>query len=208
MKKEIFQYEKINVRTAFNGDDILFCINDVGRVLGLSNPYRQVKDFKEGVHTMHTLTNGGMQDIIYINEPCLYELIFKSRKQNAVKFKKWIFSEVLPSIRKTGEYSIKPSLKKLSTESRNALTDMWKEHGCDKPYHYSNLTKKEYKLLFDDDKKRKSNMTKGEILALNALESMEALSLFKSNKMGYYECSESLDETIKKLPKENIKELK
>ena len=54
-------------------------------------------------------TPGGQQKIVIINEPGLYSLILSSKKPIAKQFKRWVVSEVLPSIRKTGSYSIQPT---------------------------------------------------------------------------------------------------
>lgn len=53
---------------------------------------------EKGVHTMDTL--GGNQEMTVISEPGLYSLILRSRKPEAKAFKRWVTSEVLPSIRK------------------------------------------------------------------------------------------------------------
>lgn len=56
------------------------------------------------MNTIPTLTKGGTQNLLYINEPNLYKTIFQSRKESAERFTDWVTSEVLPSIRKTGGY--------------------------------------------------------------------------------------------------------
>ena len=61
-----------------------------------------------------TDTHGG-QEMLVVNEPGLYRLIFASRKPEAKKFQRWVYHEVLPSIRKTGSYSIAPD--KTTSES-------------------------------------------------------------------------------------------
>jgi prophage antirepressor-like protein len=61
-------------------------------------------DDEKGVSNVYTL--GGMQKMLCINESGLYHLIFTSRKGEAKAFRKWVTSEVIPSIRKTGSYSI------------------------------------------------------------------------------------------------------
>ena len=85
-----------------------FCAYDVCRILDIKNPRSTIASLfkEEGVHTMEVLTNGGKQRASFLNEAQLYEVIFKSRKPEAKRFKKWVFEEVLPSIRKTGEYSL------------------------------------------------------------------------------------------------------
>lgn len=62
---------------------------------------------KKGIHKMYTLTKGGKQELIFIDEPNLYRVIFRSNKKEAVEFQNWVFEQVLPTIRKTGAYSLK-----------------------------------------------------------------------------------------------------
>lgn len=85
----------------------LFCAADLGEVLGIAqvaSTIRAFPDDEKGVHTMHTL--GGEQQITVLSEPGLYRLIFQSRKPSAERFKKWVFSEVLPALRKAGTYTV------------------------------------------------------------------------------------------------------
>jgi prophage antirepressor-like protein len=192
-------YEGKTLRTVLKDGEVLFCLSDVGRILELSNAYRQVKDDAKGVHTVHTLTPGGSQDILFISEPVLYRLIFKSKKKEAKKFQDWIFEEVLPSIRKTGEYRIPKSLKEKSTQARNLMTDTWKENGISKPEEYAYLTLEEYRLLQIEKGKRKKDFSKSELLTLYALESLEALNLHYNPVNGYIECRESLTKTSRKV---------
>lgn len=91
-----------------NGEP-LFCLADVCRALELSNT-AMVKSrlASKGISNADTLTAGGVQSMIYINEANLYKCIFQSRAAKAEQFQDWVCDEVLPSIRKTGHYSIKP----------------------------------------------------------------------------------------------------
>lgn len=105
---EIFEYEKAQeVRTVDIDGNIWFVTKDVCDVLGISN-YRntltKLDDDEKGVQTMDTL--GGKQQLSVVNESGLYAIIIRSNKPTARKFRKWITSEVLPQIRKTGAYSI------------------------------------------------------------------------------------------------------
>ena len=65
---------------------------------------------------------GGARSLIFINEPGLYRLIFQSRKPEAEKFKRWIFHEVLPSIRKTGSCNLNQP-KKISFDEATPLLE-------------------------------------------------------------------------------------
>ena len=104
---QIFNNEEFGeVRTAVVNDEPMFCLADICRVLEIKN----VSDCKsrlrqKGIVTTDTLTNGGKQKMIFIDESNLYKTIFQSRKESAERFTDWVTSEVLPTIRKTGSYS-------------------------------------------------------------------------------------------------------
>lgn len=191
----IYNYNDREVRTKIIKDEIYFCAADVGNVLKLKDVHRQVRRFKKGRTNCPTPTDGGIQNIVYINEANLYRLIFKSNREEALDFQDWVFETVIPSIRKTGKYSVPQSLKQISTKNRNALTDAWKECGIKKPYHYINLTREEYKNLGFGRDAKKEKMDKNQLLLLNALEAMEMLNLNIDPKQGYYECKDSLKNT-------------
>lgn len=205
MKDIVKTFEKNDVRIIMINNEPYFRVGDVGKVLDLSNVYRNLKQFDKGCHSVTTLTNGGEQEVIYISEPNLYRLIFQSRKEEARRFQDWIFEEVLPSIRKTGKYSIPDNLKQVSKTNRKLLTEAWSDGGIEKKHHFIQLTLQEYRALGID--KKKKDMTKEEILTLSAFESMEALKLFHDPKGDYYECKESLFETAKTLPIKKVKEI-
>ncbi|CAA0147399.1 Bro-N domain-containing protein [Acinetobacter baumannii] len=107
MKPTIFNFNEHSVRIAFdvNGQP-LFCLNDVGQALEIKNcTASRFKLNPKGVHEMYTHTNGGTQKLTFINEENLYRIVFRSTKPEALNFQNWVFSEVLPTIRKTGSYS-------------------------------------------------------------------------------------------------------
>ena len=89
-----------------------FICADVAQVLGYrdaSNAGRVLDDDEKGAHNVST--PGGEQKLTIINESGLYALVLRSRKPEARKFAKWVTSEVLPAIRKTGSYEL-PNLYK------------------------------------------------------------------------------------------------
>lgn len=90
---------------------IYFCGKDVATALGYSNDRDALRRHcrQKGVVKCDTLTNGGKQSLVFINEGNLYRLIVHSKLPTAEQFEQWVFDEVLPSIRKTGEYKAKPS---------------------------------------------------------------------------------------------------
>lgn len=107
-----FNFENHHVRTAIKDDgNVYFCLSDVADILNLekATPNRFNLD-ERGVHKMSITDNlGRNQEANFINEPNLYRVIFRSNKAEAVKFQNWVFDEVLPTIRKTGNYNTKPT---------------------------------------------------------------------------------------------------
>lgn len=105
----IFENEEFGkIRTVTIEDDPMFCLTDICRALELTQPSKVKERLNEkGVNSIPTLTKGGKQNLLYINESNLYKVIFQSRKESAEKFTDWVTSEVLPSIRKTGSYDMK-----------------------------------------------------------------------------------------------------
>ena len=81
-----------------------FPATQCAKILGYKNPQESIRDKCKGVRKMLTPTNGGSQTVNYIPEGDLYRLIVSSKLPQAEKFERWVFDEVLPSIRKTGTY--------------------------------------------------------------------------------------------------------
>ena len=93
------------VRIAEVDNEPWFCLLDVCRILGIAN-HKDVKNrlSERGVDTIDTLTKGGKQSLLYVNESNLYKTIFQSKKAEAEKFTDWVTGVVIPSIRKNGGY--------------------------------------------------------------------------------------------------------
>lgn len=102
---QVFDFEDNAVRVVDIDGEPWFVAADVARVLDIQNIRQNLNDLdddEKGVY--NTYTPGGPQEMRVINESGLYNLIFRSRKPEAKKFRKWVTAEVLPSIRKTGMY--------------------------------------------------------------------------------------------------------
>lgn len=82
----------------------LFCLGDVCKALGLRAGDVRIRLDKGVVSTQPLATTGGVQKVTFVNEDGLYDVILDSRKPQAKAFRKWLTSEVIPSIRKNGGY--------------------------------------------------------------------------------------------------------
>ena len=103
---QVFSYEGNEVRTVQFNCETWWVLKDVCDVLGIHN-YRNVTarldDDEKGVHQVDTL--GGSQETTIINESGLYNVILRSDKPEAKKFKRWVTHDVLPAIRRHGLYA-------------------------------------------------------------------------------------------------------
>ena len=88
--------------------NIFFIGKDVAKILGYSDANKAVRQHvdEEDKFKGSAKTAGGLQQTFYINESGFYSLLLSSKLETAKKFKRWITSEVLPSIRKFGQYKL------------------------------------------------------------------------------------------------------
>ncbi len=101
----IFNYNENTVRTTEINGEPWFVLKDVCEVLGLSDTNRTAERLDADELTRIKLVSGGQaREMIAINESGLYNVILRSDKPEAKPFRKWVTSEVLPSIRKSGGY--------------------------------------------------------------------------------------------------------
>lgn len=102
-----FLFEQKQVRGFQQEEESWFCAKDVCNALEIVNHKHAVSDFDEDEKKIIlSPSSGGMQETLFVSESGLYRLIFKSRKEQAVLFRRWVTHEVLPSLRKTGSYSL------------------------------------------------------------------------------------------------------
>lgn len=114
---QILEYEQFGqIRiTMSESYEPLFCLADVCRVLDLI-PSKVAQRLDKDVLSKYPLeTAGGIQQTNFVDEDGLYDVILDSRKPEAKKFRKWVTSEVLPSIRKHGIYMTNETLEKALT---------------------------------------------------------------------------------------------
>ncbi|HOV13645.1 MAG TPA: Bro-N domain-containing protein [Spirochaetota bacterium] len=113
----VFNFNGEEVRTVIVNDKPYFVAKDVCDILDIQNVSQAINGNQEsgatGLDEDEKLTykiyiSGQNRDVLLVNESGVYSLIFKSNKPEAKVFKKWVTSEVLPSIRKTGKYEKEP----------------------------------------------------------------------------------------------------
>ena len=95
-----------DVRVLIDGEKELFCASDVAKSLGYRNSNDAIIRHCKGIVKHDIATSQGNQSINFITESDVFRLIVRSKLKEAEEFEKWLFEEVLPSIRKNGGYMV------------------------------------------------------------------------------------------------------
>ena len=108
---QLFNFENHEVRSLLINDEPYFVGKDVAEILSYSNTRKALTDHVDDEDKMDGVTIrdsiGRNQKPVLINESGLYSLVLSSKLPSAKKFKRWVTSEVLPALRKTGQYQVK-----------------------------------------------------------------------------------------------------
>ena len=105
----VFAFDTRAVRVVMVDGEPWFVGKDVAEVLGYTDTVNAIKQHCKGVVKRHPLsTPGGTQELRIISEPDMLRLIVGSKLPAAERFERWVFEEVLPSIRRTGRYEVPP----------------------------------------------------------------------------------------------------
>ena len=149
---QLFTFENQKVRTLSIDDEPYFVAKDVATILGYnSNPAKAIRDHvdDEDKGVNETFTPGGKQKITIINESGLYSLILSSKLPNAKKFKRWVTSEVLPTIRKHGAYLTDQKAIDITT-NKEGLASLLKQAADQLEQKDIQIKKMQPKALFAD----------------------------------------------------------
>lgn len=133
-KLQVFNFENHNVRALMINDEPYWVGKDVAIVLGYAKPRNAIathvdEEDKKDAPIQGDL--GGKQNMTVINESGLYSLILSSKLPSAKRFKRWVTSEVLPTLRKTGGYKLPDNpmdILKLTYEALNQTNESVAQH--------------------------------------------------------------------------------
>lgn len=129
MEIQVFSNAELGeVRTTVLDGEVMFVGKEVADVLGYTNTQKAIRDHvdEDDKLTERIVLSGQNREVIFINESGMYSLILSSKMPNAKKFKRWITTEVLPSIRKHGVYAVDEVLQNPDVLIQ-ALTELKKE---------------------------------------------------------------------------------
>ena len=142
-----FSFENAQIRTLGTSDAPLFVAIDVATVLGYSNPKAAPAkhvDPEDLIKQEITDKLNRVQTVNCVNESGLYALIFGSKLDTAKRFKRWVTSEVLPAIRRTGRYETDQSAQ-ISTSEQYEIRKAIKARAKNSSVHYQTV----YNALYD-----------------------------------------------------------
>lgn len=219
---KIFENEEFGkIRSVMKNGQIWFVSKDICDALGYSAGRNAISaHVAEDDKLTHRISaSGQMREVTIINESGLYALIFGSKLDKAIKFKHWVTSEVLPSIRKTGSYSVKPKrmtkaqrqrLDNATKAERRLTAELWLKFGdmtsnqihkeiCTY-YGTTELAGKEVLALPEAKEKTYSATEIGELLGVSAnkIGRLARQNAMKTEKYGrwFYDKSAYSDKTV------------
>ena len=119
-----------NVRIILQNNEPWFVAKDITKILGYQNSSKAIGDHVDADDKLNneTLSSLGQRGGWLINESGLYSLILSSKLPTAKQFKRWVTSEVLPELRKTGSYSL--TIPKTLPEALRAYADEVESHNA------------------------------------------------------------------------------
>lgn len=114
---EVFQYQDTPVRTVAVDGEPWFVLADLCRVLGIKNVKDTRDRLSDGVDQTYPIDDsmGRSQMTTIVSEPGMYEVVLRSDRPEAVDFRRWVTSEVLPTIRKHGGYLTEKKIEEVLT---------------------------------------------------------------------------------------------
>lgn len=160
----VFDFEGHEVRFVGTADNPEWVAKDVCECLSLGNTSQALstlEDSDKGITKVDTPS--GEQEMLTVTESGLYTLVFKSRKDEAKRFKRWVFEEVLPSIRKTGLYNAIPF--KLSDDS--AIVSFESDDYWTTSTKIAEIFEKQHKNVLRDLEEAKKDWLKFELMSQN-----------------------------------------
>lgn len=130
-----FDFKGNSVRTLTVNDEPYFVGKDVANILGYERSDNAIRNHvdDEDKLTHQISASGQKRNMTIINESGLYSLIISSKLQSAKEFKRWVTHEVLPTIRRTGQYSVQEQLPHSFAEALQLAADQAKQIELQKP---------------------------------------------------------------------------
>lgn len=170
VNSQSFMFNSTKIRAAIIDGEPWFVAKDVCNVLGLADVSMTLQGLDpDEKGTSNVCTPGGKQTMSTVNESGLYALVFKSRKPEAKAFRKWVTSEVLPALRKTGNYTMPQTYE----EALEELLKRVKEERI--------LREQNAALIADNTRLEKSNFDKSLKIAHDRGNVQFALAVRQSN---------------------------
>lgn len=185
------------IRTITKDDEPMFCLGDLCKALELTA--KEVKRrLDDEVVSKHPITDslGRVQDTLFVNEDGLYDVILESRKESAKKFRKWVTSEVLPSIRRTGSYQKPLSQQEMMRIQLGMIDD-----------HEGRISNLENTMTIDYGQQRVLESTVSKTV-IDALGGKESCAYRQIGKKVFAECNSDLKKYFNVNARNNVPKLK
>ena len=127
---QLFNYGENPIRIIKKDNEFWFVAKDLGEILGLTNirvEFSRLDEDERGEYQIVTPSNGGYSNVNIVSESGLYKLTFRSNKPEAKKFTRWVTSEVLPTLIRTGTYNIRKATPMLPEKDFYSAIEIGRE---------------------------------------------------------------------------------
>lgn len=187
---KIFEHPEFgSVRTAEVDGKPYFAGKDIAVALGYKQPADAIRNHCKGVYELSTPTNSGVQTMKYISEGDVYRLIIHSRLPEAERFERWVFDEVLPSIRKHGAYMTPETIEKVLTDPDFIIklaTNLKEEQEKNRQLQLENKSLKPKAAYFDKLVERELNLNFRDTAKELGVKQTDFMTFLKDNGFIYY----------------------
>lgn len=197
-RNAVVVFEDVPVRKEWrNGEQWVVAV-DVAKALKYDNPSRAIKDMLkrnperfEGYTTKCKLhvVEGGIDKgrlVDWFNLTGIVAFCMLSAMPEAIPFQRWADKTLAREIQK-----IPADIRLIAKQKRVKFTDTLLEHGCDKPYHYSNITKDMKGSLGIDKHKPKDSCDLIEVMKIAVSEDLARINMIQDQSQGYFECHDA-----------------
>lgn len=200
-RNAVVVFEDVPVRREWHNGEQWIAAVDVAKALEYENPSRAAsqmilrnKERFEGYYQQisskklspQSEDSGQGRRMYFLNQLGVVAFCMLSDMPKAIPFQRWADKVLVKHIQ-----SIPEEISLVAKQKRVKFTDTLQEHGCDKPYHYSNITKDMKDSLGIDKNKPKNSCNLIEVLKISVSEELARINMIQDNSRGYFECHDT-----------------
>lgn len=193
-RNAVVLFEDVPVRREWHNGEQWIAAIDVAKALGYDNPSRAASDmvnnnkelFADYERIVSSFDGTQRRNTRLLNLKGVIAFCVRSNQKRAIPFQRWACSILEKHIP-----TIPQDVRLIAKQKRVKFTDTLQEHGCNKPYHYSNITKDMKDSLGIDKHKPKDSCDLIEVMKIAVSEDLARINMIQDQSQGYFECHDA-----------------